>query len=375
MTRNKTQEKGLTKKQRMYHRKFRHQRLAIFIGVAVIGLSVMGLLAFGYYQEYIVRPREPVATVGGVPIRTDTYQKMVRYRRFLTELTLQRLRAQQAQIDPDDEEQQYLAQYMDQQIQQVQAQEANLPMQALEELIDGELIRQEAAERGIEVTTEEVQKEIEEQFGYLPNPPSPTPSDATPVPTATPMTYEEFQRRYEEYLQVVGEWAGFSEADFHRLVETSLLERKLQEAFADQVPTTDEHVHARHILLETEEEAEAALARLEEGEDFEALTREISIDESTKEEGGDLGWFTSDDLGVPAEVVETAFSLKVEEISDAVKSQSGYHIIEVLGREERELDSFVLQMRQWKAFEDWLQEQRQSEEVQRNWSSDKVPPS
>lgn len=194
------------------------------------------------------------------------------------------------------------------------------------------------------------------------------------MPTVTPMTYEQFQQKYSEYLEVLKGQTSLTEADFRRLIETGLLEGKLREAFAAQVPTTDEHVHARHILVETEEEAQANLAKLEAEEDFEALAKEVSLDEGTKEKGGDLGWFTRDQFGIPIEVAETAFDLQVGELSDAVKSPLGYHIIEVLGREERELQPTILQMRQWKAFNDWLEEQLQSERVKRNWSSDKVPP-
>ncbi len=365
-------EKSPPRERAAYRRKIKRQKQMIFTGVTLVGLLVIGLVAAGFYQRYVGEPKEPVAIVGGVPIRTDTYQRMVRYRRFLTELTLERLRAQRAQIT-DEEEQQQLAQYLDQQIQQLQAQEANLPRQVLEELIRGELIRQEAAKRGIVVTDEEVQREIEERFGYL-RTPSPPATGGTPVPTATPMPYEEFQRRYKGYLQTLKERAEFTEADFRRLVETALLERKLRKAFADQVPTTDEHVHARHILVKTEEEARDVIAKLKAGEGFEALAEEVSIDESTKEKGGDLGWFTRDSFSVPTEVAEAAFDLKVGEISDPVKSPLGYHVIEVLGREERELDPLVLGMRQQKAFEDWLEKQRQSEKVKLTWSPEKAPP-
>lgn len=85
-------------------------------------------------------------------------------------------------------------------------------------------------------------------------------------------------------------------------------------------------VRARHILLPTLEVAQAALSRLE-SEDFAAVAAEISDDEGSKEEGGELGFFARDVM-VP-EFEAAAFALDVDEISDPVQTQYGYHIIQV----------------------------------------------
>ena len=135
---------------------------------------------------------------------------------------------------------------------------------------------------------------------------------------------------------------------------------------------TEEQVHARHILVETEEEAQTVLTRLEEGEDFTSLAEELSTDEGTKEDGGDLGWFPRGVM-VP-EFEEAAFALQPGETSDIVQTSFGYHIILVEERDpERELEPYLLERRQASALSDWLEEQRQSEAVERHWSSDKVP--
>ena len=62
------------------------------------------------------------------------------------------------------------------------------------------------------------------------------------------------------------------------------------------------------------------------------------------------------------------------EVSEPISDTVGYHIIEALGHEERELESSILEQRKMQAFDDWLVEQRQSEAVERYWSLDKVPP-
>ena len=115
-------------------------------------------------------------------VRTDSYQKMVRYYRSNLENQLALLQNQLAGLDPNDESTEFMAQYYQQQVEQLQNQlmdSQTLGEQVLDDLIDDELIRQEAARRGIVVTPEEVQFEIETQFGYERNPPTPTP---TPQP-------------------------------------------------------------------------------------------------------------------------------------------------------------------------------------------------
>ena len=87
----------------------------------------------------------------------------------------------------------------------------------------------------------------------------------------------------------------------------------------------EEEVHARHILLPTEEEAKAALARVKGGEDFGKVADELSKDPGAQ--GGDLGWFTKERM-VP-EFADAAFKLKPGEISEPVKSQFGWHVIKV----------------------------------------------
>ena len=117
----------------------------------------------------------------------------------------------------------------------------------------------------------------------------------------------------EELLNSVGKAAATEEA-----------ERKAYDEAAKAEPPQEE-IHARHILLPTEEEAKKALARVKAGEDFAKVATELSKDPSGN--GGDLGWFTKDRM-VP-EFSDAAFKLKKGEISEPVKTQFGWHIIQV----------------------------------------------
>ena len=119
----------------------------------------------------------------------------------------------------------------------------------------------------------------------------------------------------EQLLGSVGKAATTEEA-----------ERKAYDDAAKAEPPQEE-IHARHILLPTEDEAKKALARVKGGEDFAKVATELSKDPSGN--GGDLGWFTKDRM-VP-EFSDAAFKLKEGEISEPVKTQFGWHIIKIEG--------------------------------------------
>jgi peptidyl-prolyl cis-trans isomerase C len=116
---------------------------------------------------------------------------------------------------------------------------------------------------------------------------------------------------------------------------THQTEPKAYDEAAKAQPPVPE-VHARHILLPTEDEAKAALARVKNGEDFAKVATELSKDPGG--EGGDLGWFTKDKM-VP-EFAEAAFKMEPGQVSDPVKSQFGWHIIKVEGKRMKTFPPF-----------------------------------
>ncbi|HLH90748.1 MAG TPA: peptidylprolyl isomerase [Xanthobacteraceae bacterium] len=99
----------------------------------------------------------------------------------------------------------------------------------------------------------------------------------------------------------------------------------------------EQEVHARHILVETEDEAKAVKAELDKGADFAKLAKEKSKDPGASD-GGDLGFFTKDQM-VP-EFSAVAFSLEPGKISDPVKTQFGWHIIKVEEKRNRKPPAF-----------------------------------
>jgi hypothetical protein len=369
-------KKQLSKRER----EERQKRILTIFAVVTIALVVV-VLGYGYYQEYMVKPAQPVALVNGKGISTRDYQAMVQYQRFQYSSTIANLQAQLSLLDPTVEEQQFLVQYYQQQVQSLQSQASSVPSQTLENMIDDELIRQEAAKRGIQVTADELQKDIEQQFGYESNPPTPTPTPITataqititPQPTEVPMTQDQFTKNYGDYVVLVRKNAGLSEAAFRRVFESSLYRTRLQEALAKEVSTSAEQVHARHILVATEDEAKKVADRLKAGEDFAALAKELSTDTSNKDTGGELGWYGRGQM--VTEFEDAVFALQPGQTSDPVQTSYGYHIINLIERDaNRPLDESALEQKRSSALDDWLTVQRQSEAVVRKWSSDVVPP-
>lgn len=111
------------------------------------------------------------------------------------------------------------------------------------------------------------------------------------------------------------------------------------EALAEHVaedPARYEQACASHILVETEEEAEAVVAELRAGADFAGLAAERSTDRASAQDGGSIGCFRRGDT--VAAFDEAAFSLPVGEVSDPVETEFGFHVIRVDSREAPDLD-------------------------------------
>jgi peptidyl-prolyl cis-trans isomerase C len=132
---------------------------------------------------------------------------------------------------------------------------------------------------------------------------------------------------------------------------------------SDAVPITAEQVHARHILVASQDQAEAIRARVLAGEDFATLAQTYSLDLSTRLAGGDLGWFAHGALTTP-EVEDAAFALQPGEVGPVVQSRLGFHVVELIERAQRPLSPDALQHLRQKAVEDWLAEQRKSARIE-----------
>ena len=143
--------------------------------------------------------------------------------------------------------------------------------------------------------------------------------------------------------------------------------KKVYEEASKQIGGEQE-VHARHILVETEDEAKAVKAELAKGGDFAELAKKKSKDPGASD-GGDLGFFTKEQM-VP-EFANVAFALEPGKISDPVKTQFGWHIIKVEEKRNRkppEFDQVKSQIETYvtrKAQADYVSKLREAAKIER----------
>lgn len=192
--------------------------------------------------------------------------------------------------------------------------------------------------------------------------PSPTPlATATPLPTSTPVTADGYKELFKQQLENLNKEAHLSEGDFRTYYESVLYRKKVEDIVMADLKPSQEQVWARHILVATEDDAKKILDRLKKGEDFAEIAKTASTDTGSGAKGGDLGWFGKE--AMVKEFGDAAFALKVGEISQPVKSSFGYHIIQVLGHEDRQLDAEAFKKFKDQKFADFLKKLRDDSTV------------
>lgn len=405
--------KYVTKKHLARLEKERIQRRHLITGVSIALVIVVLVILYGVLDQFVFQNQKEVAKVGSDKITQGQFQSRTRYARWQLVQQYQRtleMAEMFGGLSSDN------GSYFQNSLTQIQSQLTNagvLGESVLAAMIDEKVIEQEAARQGITVTDEEIEKAMQEAFGFYasgtptsqptlvmaptstlssaqlaiititPTPteaptatemptatlaPTETPSamtatstvENTPLPTETAYTIDGYQKQYQEYLTNIKD-TGLTEADFKYAFKVSMLRAKLTEKINAEVSRKEEQVWARHILLEDEQKAKDALARIKQGEDWAALAKELSQDASNKDMGGDLGWFGKGKM--VAEFSDAAFAMKIGEISEPVKTSFGYHIIQVLGHEERELSQADYTAKQNTAFEEWLTKTKEGLEV------------
>jgi len=199
--------------------------------------------------------------------------------------------------------------------------EANLASSVLSELIVSELVVQEIDARGLEVSEEAI-AEVQAGVG-----PAPEGVDESFV--------EQFVLRQAQYQVLAGD------------------------LFEESGSATDVLECSRHVLLETEAEAEDVIDRLESGEDFAAVAADASTDPSAAQNGGSLGCDVSSFVPVFAEAVQ---ALSEGERSEPVESDFGFHVIEKVAPTAEEIEAGSQTARQT-ALRDWIVERVAAAEV------------
>lgn len=144
--------------------------------------------------------------------------------------------------------------------------------------------------------------------------------------------------------------------------KAAITDDAMKKVYADAIKDigNEQEVSARHILVESEDDAKKVAADLKAGGDFAAIAKERSKDPGSKDQGGDLGFFAKDQM-VP-EFAEAAFKLDKGQISDPVKSQFGWHIIRVDDKRTKQPPAFE-QVRE--QIETYVQRKAQADLIQK----------
>ncbi len=336
-------------------------RNRIIAGTIITAVLIIGFIGYAFYHQFVIVPNESIAVIDGEEISTSDFQN-----RILFEL--------QFGGTPDE-----------------------VAGKVLDTLINGVLIRHEAAKMGIEISQAELDQANEEVFGYFRNgtptsAPSPTidptqfaqrtltaaatqestdqevtptiANTATPRPTPTEYTQESYQEVYSTFISRMEDQTGLSEAQFRLIVETNLLREKIRESLEQDVTREGEKTQLRHIQTDSQETAQEVRSKLDDGEAWDDLVLEYSQDATTKDSGGDLGWLTEEIIlaGFGA-YVEPLLTEPVGSIVGPVQTYQGWSVFEIMGREEQQYTEYEYQQAMNAAFDKWLLDVRANAEI------------
>jgi len=337
-------------------------RRIVWVGtvLAIAALAVLAVLIYHYQSN---RFGAAIATVNGVKVPLAAYQKEIRYWQTLGQRSLEELGLQRAALDPEDENYSVMLDYYDRAIAQAQQdlESYSIQMQALQVLVSDELIRQGAERMGLVVSEPEILSEIYRVFDTGLG----GTSSALDNGDNASLSQEQQEKNYRSAVARAEEEFDVNEEEFRGLLRRQALRAKFARALAQQLPSAVEQVHIRHILVAEEEEAVVVVDRLAKGEDFAAVAAEVSLDQRTKDEGGDLGWFPR---GTYVPVFEDrVFALESEGDIDIVKDSSGFHVVMLVERDDRRpLPPAMLEYQHRNAIADWLQKQRAQSDISYN---------
>ncbi len=417
-------QKVLSKKHVARLERERIQTRNLMIAALAIIVIVVGLIGFAVLNQYVLLGQKAVARVNNEKITVNEFKDQVRFDRWQLVRQYQQYDSMMQVFGSDPTFSQQIQSSLTQiQTQLDPASAETVGSQALDELISSKVIEQEAAKRNITVSDAEVEKALQENFGYYANgtptpttsptiaptstlspeqeallatsvpaegasptetpaeptaaptqEPSPTATQSgptgtpaptgTPFPTATPYTVEGYQGELSKLVDEIKTF-GYSEAKLRQVIRTNLLEKKLYDEITADVKPVQEQVWARHILVQDQTVANQLYDELMAGKPWDQVASEIPANDPNNPNAvnttEDLGWFTQGTMDPNFEAV--AWNLKVGEISKPVKSSFGWHIIQVLGHEDRPLTESQLQQAKQTAYSDWLTQAKSSDNV------------
>ncbi len=249
-------------------------------GIGILVVFALILIAYGYYSQNIQPRGETVFSVGD---RAYDYAYL------------------EKRIDADIASGEF-------QVNDIQTSVANTVLKIQNE----ELVRLTAREKGVSITDEELEARMRQELN---------------VPESAP------RERFAAALQLELQNSGLSLAQYEEIVTSLALEDKLREQIATLVPAEGEQVDLLILQTSTRESAQAALDRINAGEEFQDVAAEVSV-HTSKQVGGEFGWAPRGLL--PKSIEDTIFALTGR--SQVVEDDLGFFVFEVRDKQTRPID-------------------------------------
>ena len=403
------QDQRQTRKDVLLARKQREQLRMVRIGVAAVVAMLLLVIIVAVVNEYILSPRHEVATVNGEAITLQEFQDRVKFERA------QRIMTLQDQLEMVNNDVGLIQQFSGQLINELQDSQT-LGESVLNSMAQDRLMIQALAERGIEVTDDEVDQRIEEAYNYfggesptaVPTPtdePQPTPSltpvgaeaiEATPeepvptsepVPTATAVSLESFQ---DEFGNLISRYKdmGVSESVYRTAVAGSIAAERLLEVISEETGLSNEDLQASAYILDfpSQKEAEDALAEIDSSDFLTVWNTVKSTPPEQSEETTDpasateILWQTRDTLAgsLNADEVAAIFDAPLNEPSDIIETTGldgnpRYLIVMPSGREVRSLSATEFRNRQIALLQQYLSDRTATDVVIGDYWRSRVP--
>jgi hypothetical protein len=410
-------------------------RYILIVSIAVI-VIVVGLIGYGIVQQYIIQPRQPVAKIGDNVITTKQFQTFARYERVQWIQQYQYYQQLQQLFGTDQSSASYIQQLLAQV--EYQLQPTNIGQSAVDYLVADQVIQKEAAKRGITVSSEEVDKALQDYLGYYPNGTPTTAPTSAAVPTSTlnptqlalvpPTATATATATITPTATMTGTQVAASPTATMTITPTATATSAVTPTSgptstpsATSTPYTTQEYAKNFDQFSSNMKSQANLSEADlrwifnmqilRTKIYDAVTADISqqqdqvwarhiqvsdqaqaqsiYDRLTKGEDfetvatevysgttntSDLGWFGKGTLDANAESV--VWGMKIGEISEPIQTANGWEIYQVLGHEVRTLSDADWQTLKQTDFQKWIDEQKTAENAQifDTWKT-KVPTS
>lgn len=392
-----------SRKEILIARKEANQTRQINLAIGFVVLLLLVVLVTGLVYVFVITPSAPVANVNGTEITMKDWRERVSLQRAQLILGVEDL-AEAVEQDIGQ-----VQQFANQQLLLLTQESERLGQIVLDQMIDEELILKEAGARGISVSEGEIQRELEESFGYFggasptqqptaTDTAEPTPSltpiptaiitellptntpfptftpgpSATPFPTPTAVSEEAFNELFKETSDRLAD-LGVTEDDLRQLIRAQLYRERLLEALVSDAELAEEEEQASFFYLQfgSEEEAEDAVELIEaDGYDtFWNTIRSMPPDPEAESStiANEIIWRTWDNISLlfDESISSAAFETPIDEVSAVIlvpglteEEEDRYYIILVTGRDVRPLSDTAIQTAEQELMNSWLQSNR-----------------